>query len=111
MSFLLRCWTVFYSVDTMEVEDPITAKFLTHIESLMAKTTSEIVKVFADVLLEMRVEVSHSWREIQELKLEENEEQSAETEAVVNIKSESEELLVSDVSYRQNLNYYLTQSS
>ncbi|KAI4874641.1 hypothetical protein NFI96_031125 [Prochilodus magdalenae] len=84
----------------MEVEDPITAKFQTLIESLMAKTTSEIVKVFAEVLLEMRVEVSRSWSGIDELKVELSEEQSAEdvfrSEATVNFKREMEEVMVSD---------------
>ncbi|XP_062851708.1 zinc finger protein with KRAB and SCAN domains 5 [Trichomycterus rosablanca] len=54
----------------MEVEDPISDKFRTLVEALMAKTTSEIVKVFAEVLLETRVEISRSWRKIDELKQE-----------------------------------------
>ncbi|KAI4874640.1 hypothetical protein NFI96_031124 [Prochilodus magdalenae] len=85
----------------MEAEDPISAKFQTLIESLMAKTTSEIVKVFAEVLLETRMEISHNWREIDELKqkLEVSEEQRAEailrSETTVNSKGETEDLLES----------------
>ncbi|KAL7877937.1 hypothetical protein SRHO_G00045800 [Serrasalmus rhombeus] len=98
-SFLL-CIAVLYLSNTMEVEDPITAKFQTLVESLMAKTTSEIVKVFAEVLLEIRLEISQSWSGIDELKLEESEEQSTEdvfrSEATVNFKREMEEVLVSD---------------
>lgn len=61
----------------MELDDPISDKFRTLLEALMAKTTSEIVKVFADVLLETRVEISRSWKKIDELKqeLERREEQ------------------------------------
>lgn len=54
----------------MEVEDPISAKFRTIVEALLIKTTSEIVKVFADVMLETRMEISRSWREINDLKQE-----------------------------------------
>ncbi|XP_036430538.1 zinc finger protein 184 [Colossoma macropomum] len=88
----------------MEVEDPISAKFQTLIESLMAKTTSEIVKVFAEVLLETRVEISRSWKEIDELKqkLEVSEEQRAEailrSETTVSFKGETEEVSVSHES-------------
>ncbi|XP_072534324.1 uncharacterized protein [Salminus brasiliensis] len=87
----------------MEVDDPISTKFQTLIESLMAKTTSEIVKVFAEVLLETRVEITRSWREIDELKqkLEESEEQRAETvlrsQGTCSFKRETEEVPVSDV--------------
>ncbi|KAI5625027.1 hypothetical protein C0J50_15358, partial [Silurus asotus] len=54
----------------MEVEDPISAKFQTIVEALMIKTTSEIVKVFTDVMLETRMEIFRSWREIDDLKQE-----------------------------------------
>ncbi|KAL7889836.1 hypothetical protein AOLI_G00020940 [Acnodon oligacanthus] len=98
-SFLL-CSAVLCLSNTMEAEDPITAKFQSLVESLMAKTTSEIVKVFAEVLLEIRLEISQSWSGIDELKLEESEEQSTEddfrSEATVNFKREMEEVLVSD---------------
>jgi len=62
---------------TMEVEDPLSAKFRTLIEGLMVTTTSEIVKIFSKVLLETRVEITRSWREIDLLKqhLEESEQQ------------------------------------
>ncbi|XP_072533111.1 uncharacterized protein [Salminus brasiliensis] len=86
----------------MEVEEHIPAKFRTQIESLMAKTTSEIVKVFVEVLLETRVEITRSWREIDELKqkLEESEEQRAEailrSQATCSFKRETEEVPVSD---------------
>ncbi|XP_007248611.3 uncharacterized protein LOC103031077 [Astyanax mexicanus] len=85
----------------MEVEETIHAKFLSQIESLMAKTTSEIVKVFVEVLMETRVEITRSWREIDELKqkLEESEERRAEvvlrSEVALNFKREMEEVLVS----------------
>ncbi|KAG1956371.1 hypothetical protein F2P79_008124 [Pimephales promelas] len=61
----------------MEVEDPLSAKFRTLIEGLMVTTTSEIVKIFSKVLLETRVEITRSWREIDLLKqhLEESEQQ------------------------------------
>ncbi|XP_076829122.1 uncharacterized protein LOC143475228 isoform X2 [Brachyhypopomus gauderio] len=66
---------------TMEGEDPIAAKFKTLIESVMVKTTADIVKVFTEVLLETRVEISCSWREIDDLKqqLQESEEQRKHT--------------------------------
>uniref|UniRef100_A0A8B9KNH9 C2H2-type domain-containing protein n=1 Tax=Astyanax mexicanus TaxID=7994 RepID=A0A8B9KNH9_ASTMX len=87
----------------MELDDPISTKFLSLIESLMAKTTSEIVKVFTEVLLETKVEITRSWKEIDELKqkLEESEEQRAEassrSQATCTFKRETEEVLVSDV--------------
>lgn len=87
----------------MELDDPISTKFLTLIESLMAKTTSEIVKVFTEVLLETKVEITRSWKEIDELKqkLEESEEQRTEansrSQATCTFKRETEEVLVSDV--------------
>uniref|UniRef100_A0A4W4GE63 C2H2-type domain-containing protein n=1 Tax=Electrophorus electricus TaxID=8005 RepID=A0A4W4GE63_ELEEL len=61
----------------MEVDDPIAAKFQTLVESLMVKTTSDIVKVFTEVFLETRVEISRSWKEVDDLKqqLQESEEQ------------------------------------
>uniref|UniRef100_A0A3B4CAT4 C2H2-type domain-containing protein n=1 Tax=Pygocentrus nattereri TaxID=42514 RepID=A0A3B4CAT4_PYGNA len=85
----------------MEAEDPISAKFRTLIESLMVKTTSEIVKVFSEVVLETRVEISRSWKEIDELKqkLEVSEEQRADailrSETTVDFKGETEEVSVS----------------
>uniref|UniRef100_A0A8B9RFH3 C2H2-type domain-containing protein n=1 Tax=Astyanax mexicanus TaxID=7994 RepID=A0A8B9RFH3_ASTMX len=91
------------SPNTMELDDPISTKFLSLIESLMAKTTSEIVKVFTEVLLETKVEITRSWKEIDELKqkLEESEEQRAEassrSQATCTFKRETEEVLVSDV--------------
>lgn len=64
----------------MEAEDPLSAKFRTLIEGLMLTTTSEIVKIFSKVLLETRVEITRSWREIDLLKqhLEECEQQKTE---------------------------------
>lgn len=64
----------------MEVEDPLSAKFRALIEGLMVSTTSEIVKIFSKVLLETRVEITRSWREIDLLKkhLEECEQQKTE---------------------------------
>lgn len=64
----------------MEVEDPLSAKFRALIEGLMVTTTSEIVKIFSKVLLETRVEITRSWREIDLLKkhLEECEQQKTE---------------------------------
>ncbi|KAL7877938.1 hypothetical protein SRHO_G00045810 [Serrasalmus rhombeus] len=90
----------------MEAEDPISAKFRALIESLMVKTTSEIVKVFSEVVLETRVEISRSWKEIDELKqkLEVSEEQRAEailrSETTVDFKGETEEVSVSHESPR-----------
>ncbi|XP_066535837.1 uncharacterized protein [Hoplias malabaricus] len=85
----------------MNVDDPISAKFQTLVESLMAQTTSEIVKIFVEVLLEMRPEVSHSWREANDLKLEDSDEPITEivlrSEAAVNFKRETEEVFLSDV--------------
>lgn len=85
---------------TMEVEDPLSAKFRTLIEGLMLTTTSEIVKIFSKVLLETRVEITRSWREIDLLKqhLEECEQQK--TEAVFraqrgDFKREDDEMEVS----------------
>ncbi|XP_076831191.1 uncharacterized protein LOC143476739 isoform X2 [Brachyhypopomus gauderio] len=61
----------------MDLEDPIAAKFKKLIESVLVTTTADIVKVFTEVLLETRVEISRSWREIDDLKqqLQESEEQ------------------------------------
>ncbi|XP_053357370.1 zinc finger protein 510 [Clarias gariepinus] len=89
----------------MEVEDSISVKFRTVVEALMLKTTSEIVKAFADVLLETRMEVSRSWMEIDDLKkeLEQREKQRAEpnfrsqTTQVI-FKSEEDEMVVSQHS-------------
>lgn len=90
----------------MEVEDPISAKFRTIIEALMIKTTSEIVKVFADVVLETRMEISRSWREINDLKqeLEQREKQRADTHfrsqmSQVTFKTEEDDVVVSQDSY------------
>ncbi|XP_077102552.1 uncharacterized protein LOC143753753 [Siphateles boraxobius] len=84
----------------MEVEDPLSAKFRTLIEGLMVTTTSEIVKIFSKVLLETRVEITRSWREIDLLKqhLEESEQQK--TEAIFRVqrgdfKREDDEMEVS----------------
>ncbi|XP_067297278.1 uncharacterized protein zgc:66472 [Pseudorasbora parva] len=84
----------------MEVEDPLSAKFRALIEGLMVTTTSEIVKIFSKVLLETRVEITRSWREIDLLKqhLEESEQQK--TEALFraqrsDFKSEDDEMEVS----------------
>lgn len=89
----------------MEVEDPISAKFQTIIEALMIKTTSEIVKVFADVMLETRMEISHCWREIDDLKQasEQREKQQPECRyrsqmTQVTFKLEEEDVVVSQQS-------------
>ncbi|XP_026801291.3 zinc finger protein 813 [Pangasianodon hypophthalmus] len=89
----------------MEVEDPISAKFRTIVEALMIKTTSEIVKVFADVMLETRMEISRSWREIDDLKqeLEQREKQRAESNfrsqmTQVTFKTEEDDVVVSQQS-------------
>ncbi|KAF4090464.1 hypothetical protein AMELA_G00052340 [Ameiurus melas] len=86
----------------MEVEDPISAKFRTIVEGLMIKTTSDIVKVFADVMLETRMEISRSWREIDDLKqeLEQREKQRAESSfrsqtTQVTFKTEADAMMVS----------------
>ncbi|KAK3573376.1 hypothetical protein QTP86_024616 [Hemibagrus guttatus] len=94
----------------MEVEDLISAKFRTIIEALMIKTTSEIVKVFADVMLETRMEISRSWREINDLKeeLEHREEQRDKQRAdsnfrsqmtQVTFKTEDDDVVVSQENY------------
>ncbi|XP_051559373.1 uncharacterized protein zgc:66472 [Myxocyprinus asiaticus] len=64
----------------MEVEDLLAVKFKTLVEGLMMKTTSEIVKMFSKVLLNTRVEITRSWKEISSLKqqLEQCELQKAE---------------------------------
>lgn len=89
----------------MEVEDPISAKFRTIIEGLMIKTTSDIVKVFVDVMLETRMEISRSWREIDDLKqeLEQREKQRAESSfrsqtSQVTFKTEADDVMVSQRS-------------
>lgn len=89
----------------MEMEDPLSVKFRSIIEALMAKTTSEIVKVFADVILETRMEISRSWKEIDELKqlLEQRETQQEECSVrnqmtQVTFKIEEEDAVVSQQS-------------
>ncbi|XP_051993824.1 zinc finger protein 14-like [Xyrauchen texanus] len=64
----------------MEVEDAFAAKFKTLVEGLMMTTTSEIVKMFSKVLLDTRVEITRSWKEIDSLKqqLKQCEQQKAE---------------------------------
>ncbi|XP_051982702.1 zinc finger protein 354A-like [Xyrauchen texanus] len=52
----------------MEVEDLLAVKFKTLVEGLMIKTTSEIIKMFSKVLLNTRVEITQSWKEINSLK-------------------------------------------
>ena len=81
--------------------------FILSLRNESFKCYSEIVKVFAEVLLEIRLEISQSWSGIDELKLEESEEQSPEdvfrSEATVNFKREMEEVFVSDVRYRNKI--------
>lgn len=89
----------------MEVEDPISARFRTIVEALMIKTTSEIVKVFDDVMLETRMEISRSWREIDDLKHElgQREKQQAESNfrshiTPVTFKTEENDMVLSQQS-------------
>lgn len=89
----------------MEVEDPISGKFRTMVEALMIKATSEIVKVFADAMLETRMEISRSWREIDDLRqvLEQREKQQTDRSfrnqmAHVTFKTEKDEMVVSQQS-------------
>lgn len=85
--------------DIMEAEDPISGKFRTMIEALMIKTTSEIVKAFADAMLETRMEISRSWREIDHLRhvLEQKEKQQTirTFKNQVTFKTEEDDVLVS----------------
>lgn len=89
----------------MELVDPISAKFRAIVEALMIKTSSEIVKVFAEVMLETRMEISRSWREIDDLKrvLELREKEQTETifrsqMTQVTFKTEEDDVVLSQQS-------------
>ncbi|XP_026103545.1 zinc finger protein 614-like [Carassius auratus] len=84
----------------MEVEDALSAKFRVLIQGLMVTTTSEIVKIFSKVLLETRMEITQSWREIDLLKQQLEECEQQKTEAIIRaqrneFKREDEEVEVS----------------
>ncbi|TRY84722.1 hypothetical protein DNTS_001224 [Danionella cerebrum] len=81
---------------TMEMEDPLSAKFRTLIEGLLLTASAEIVKEFNKVLLETRVEITRSWNEIDSLKqqLEENELKKREA----NVKKEDDGVEVSQLA-------------
>ncbi|XP_043094714.1 zinc finger and SCAN domain-containing protein 26 isoform X2 [Puntigrus tetrazona] len=84
----------------MEVEDALSAKFRVLIQGLMVTTTSEIVKIFSEVLLESRVEISRSWREIDLLKQQLEECEQQKREAIIRaqrseLKREDDEVEVS----------------
>ncbi|XP_051559989.1 zinc finger protein 184-like [Myxocyprinus asiaticus] len=87
----------------MEVEDAFAAKFKTLVEGLMMTTTSEIVKIFSKVLLDTRVEITRSWKEIDSLKqqLKQCEQQKAEaifrTQRLSELKEEDVEVEVSSI--------------
>lgn len=87
----------------MEVEDALSAKFRVLIQGLMVTTTSEIVKIFSKVLLETRMEITQSWREIDLLKQQLEECEQQKTEAIIRaqrseFKREDEEVEVSHVN-------------
>lgn len=87
----------------MEVEDALSAKFRVLIQGLMVTTTSEIVKIFSKVLLETRMEITRSWREIDLLKQQLEECEQQKTEAIIraqrsDFKREDDELEVSHVN-------------
>ncbi|XP_016396855.1 uncharacterized protein LOC107730520 [Sinocyclocheilus rhinocerous] len=87
----------------MEVEDALSAKFRVLIQGLMVKATSEIVKIFSKVLLETRMEITRSWREIDLLKQQLEECEQQKTEAIIRaqrseFKREDDEVEVSHVN-------------
>ncbi len=87
----------------MEVEDALSAKFRVLIQRLMVTTTSEIVKIFSKVLLETRMEITQSWREIDWLKQQLKECEQQKTEAIIraqrnDFKREDDEVEVSHVN-------------
>ncbi|XP_073699062.1 uncharacterized protein [Garra rufa] len=87
----------------MEVEDALSAKFRVLIQRLMVTTTSEIVKIFSKVLLETRMEITRSWREIDLLKQQLEECEQQKTEAIIraqrnDFKREDDEMEVSHVN-------------
>ncbi|KAL1282021.1 hypothetical protein QQF64_000824 [Cirrhinus molitorella] len=87
----------------MEVEDALSAKFRELIKGLMVTTTSEIVKIFSKVLLETRMEITRSWREIDLLKQQLEECEQQKTEAIIraqrnDFKREDDEVEVSHVN-------------
>uniref|UniRef100_A0A8C1WWI5 Zgc:66472 n=1 Tax=Cyprinus carpio TaxID=7962 RepID=A0A8C1WWI5_CYPCA len=89
----------------MEVEDALLAKFRVLIQGLMMTTTSEIVKIFSKVLLETRMEITQSWREIDLLKQQLEECEQQKTEAINraqwrDFKREDDEMEVSHVNYQ-----------
>ncbi|XP_052458540.1 zinc finger protein with KRAB and SCAN domains 8 [Carassius gibelio] len=91
----------------MEVEDALSAKFRVLIQGLMTTTTSEIVKIFSKVLLETRMEITRSWREIDLLKQQLEECEQERTEAINrahwrDFKREDEEIEVSSVNSQSN---------
>lgn len=91
----------------MEVEDPLSAKFRTLIERLMVATTSEIVKIFSKVLLETRVEITRSWKEIDLLKQHLEKCEQEKREAIIraqrsDFKREDDEMEVSQ--FKQSYN-------
>ncbi|XP_059408591.1 zinc finger protein 577-like [Carassius carassius] len=91
----------------MEVEDALSAKFRVLIQGLMMTTTSEIVKIFSKVLLETRMEITRSWREIDLLKQQLEECEQEKMEAInraqwSDFKREDEEIEVSRVNSQSN---------
>ncbi|XP_050967576.1 uncharacterized protein zgc:66472 isoform X2 [Labeo rohita] len=87
----------------MEVEDALSAKFRGLIQGLMVSTTSEIVKIFSKVLLETRMEITRSWREIDLLKQQLEECEQQKKEAIIraqrnDFKREDDEMEVSHVN-------------
>ncbi|XP_055060799.2 uncharacterized protein [Misgurnus anguillicaudatus] len=85
----------------MEVDDPLSAKFRTLVEGLMMTTTSEIVKIFSKFLTETRMEITRSWKEIDQLKQQLEECELQKTEAIeraqmlAELKREDDEVEVS----------------
>ncbi|XP_016095502.1 uncharacterized protein [Sinocyclocheilus grahami] len=92
----------------MEVEDALLAKFRVLIQGLMMTTTSEIVKIFSKVLLETRMEITQSWREIDLLKQQLEESEQQKTEAInraqrSDFKREDDEMEVSCVNSQSDV--------
>lgn len=85
----------------MEVDDPLSAKFRTLVEGLMMTTTSEIVKIFSKFLTETRMEITRSWKEIDQLKQQLEDCELQKTEAILRaqmlaeLKREDDEVEVS----------------
>uniref|UniRef100_A0A8C1LIB4 C2H2-type domain-containing protein n=1 Tax=Cyprinus carpio TaxID=7962 RepID=A0A8C1LIB4_CYPCA len=97
----------------MEVEDALSAKFRVLIQGLMVTTTSEIVKIFSKVLLETRMEITQSWREIDLLKQQLEECEQQKTEAIIRaqrseFKREDEEVEVSHVNSQPDVQSSVT---